>query len=157
MSTDQPPPVPPKGTRLKGEALWSAVLSRYELEHHELVLLREIVRCVDDLDRLSDVVIKHGAITAGGNVHPALTEARQLRVALATLLAALNLPADYADDDDASTVRPQLRPVVHRIGTPAQPRERQSSYEPVAADGARIRRRSVRAGHRQAPHPDLLA
>lgn len=45
--------VRPKFTRLNGEALWSSVLNRYELEQHELLILREIVRCVDDLDRLA--------------------------------------------------------------------------------------------------------
>lgn len=150
--------VPPKGTRLKGEALWSAVLKRYELEHHELVLLREIVRCVDDLDRLSDVVVKSGAITAGGNVHPALTEARQLRVTLATLLATLNLPAGHLDEyDESDSSRPGSRAVVHRLTTSDLPSQLQSSYAPVAADGARIRRRAVRARSAQTPIPDLLA
>jgi hypothetical protein len=156
VDLDAMPLVPPKGTRQKGEALWSAVLGRYELEHHELVLLREIVRTVDDLDRLSDVVVKHGAITASGIVHPALTEARQLRIALATLLAALDLPADFDgdDEDQASSRRPQFRAVVRRIGEPALAPDHQSSYEPVATAARRIRRRTVRARNE---HPEVIA
>lgn len=150
------PPVPPRGTRLKGEALWAAVLSRYELEHHELVLLREIVRTVDDLDRLSDSVVRHGAITASGSVHPALAEARQLRVTLATLLGALNLPAEYEDEyDQASPRRPQLLPFVRSTDEPEPSQRRQSSYAPAA--GVRIRRPSIRLGLRRASNPDILA
>ncbi|MGD9618670.1 MAG: hypothetical protein AB7G47_01805 [Mycolicibacterium sp.] len=117
-----PPGPPPKFTRLTGEALWREVLNRYELEQHELLLLREIVRCVDDLDRLANVAGRQGAISAGGDVHPAVSEARQMRMTLATLISALKLPTEN-EDDQAHLRRPQRYPVVRRVDPPPSQRE----------------------------------
>ena len=114
-----PHPLPPKGTRLNGKALWSAVLDRYELEHQERALLREIVRSVDELDQLADAVSRHGVVTPRGVLNPAVSEARQLRVALASLVAALRLPAGAeADDGEASVRRPRRYPPVRSIDAP---------------------------------------
>lgn len=114
-----PDAVPPKFTRLAGEALWLAVLNRYELEQHELLLLREIVRTVDDLDRLAGIAGKHGAVTSGGGVHPALAEARQMRMTLATLIGALRLPDENEEDLASSVRRPHRRPAVRSVDPPA--------------------------------------
>ncbi|MCH9669800.1 MAG: hypothetical protein K0U76_12875 [Actinomycetia bacterium] len=130
MTRDQGPPGnPPKytrlsDTRLSGEALWFAVLNRYELEQHELLILREIVRCVDDLDRLANVSGKQGAVTAGGGIHPALAEARQMRITLATLIGALRLPDANEEEhpgDQVSIRRPRRRPAVRSVD-PTAPR-----------------------------------
>lgn len=110
-------PTTPKFTRLAGEALWQAVLDRYELEQHELVLLREIVRCVDDLDRLANIASRQGAITTAGGIHPAVAEARQMRMVLATLVGALRLP-DERDADQTSLRRPHRYPPVRSIDPP---------------------------------------
>ena len=81
------PPTPPKGTRTGGRRLWHDVLAKYQLEQHELALLREAVRTVDDLDALAAVLASEGVVTHGQQrVHPALVEARQLRIALARLI-----------------------------------------------------------------------
>jgi len=98
---------PPKGTAVSGRALWRDVLGKYELEEHEMALLREAVRTVDDLDALTEVVAREG-VTLGAKVHPALVEARQLRIALARLIAALRLPSGD-EDDQAAGRRPQRR------------------------------------------------
>ena len=45
-------PKPPPGTGVNGGKLWRDVLDAYELEEHELALLREAVRTVDQLDDL---------------------------------------------------------------------------------------------------------
>ena len=100
-------PAPPKGTRSGGKKLWCDVLGKYELEQHEIALLREAVRTVDDLDALADVVAAEG-VTIGYRVHPALVEARQLRISLARLVGALRLPAGDEDDQPAGR-RPQRR------------------------------------------------
>lgn len=111
-------PIAPKFTRLTGEALWSAVLGRYELEQHELLILREIVRCVDDLDRLAAITGRQGAITASGDIHPAVAEARQMRITLATLIGALRLP-DENEEEPASVRRPRRYATVRSIDSPA--------------------------------------
>jgi hypothetical protein len=87
------PPVP-KGTGPNGRRLWNAVLDVYVLEQHELALLREAVRTVNQLDKLDDVVRRDGVKPKGTvRVHPALVESRQLRITLARVLAALRLPS----------------------------------------------------------------
>jgi len=88
-------PKPPSGTRASGRRLWASIVTVYELEEHELALLREAVRTVDTLDRLDALVRADGGMIDtpnGVKVHPGLVEARQLRIALARLLAALRLP-----------------------------------------------------------------
>ena len=158
-------PVPPKGTRLAGEALWAAVLDRYELEQHELLILREIVRCVDDLDRLANVAARQGAITANGVIDPAIAEARQMRITLATLIGALRLPAEdeQQGQDEVRLRRPQRRAVVRSVDPfPAQagslppqpPLDRRVDVSTNAAPTRPPAARSVvRAIHPPAPLP----
>ncbi len=89
--------------------MWRAVVSEYELEEHELLLLREAVRTADVLDDLALLVARDGALIAssqGDRAHPALTEARQQRIALARLFAALRLPAGEEGEGER---RPQRR------------------------------------------------
>lgn len=103
-------PQPPTGTAAAGVKLWQAVLEEYELEEHELLLLREMVRTVDALDALAARVATDGVLldsSQGERAHPALVEARQQRIALARLQAALRLPAGEEDSGDQR--RPQRR------------------------------------------------
>jgi len=43
-------PKPPAGLRKAGRALWTAVLTDFELTEHESVVLREACRIADSLD-----------------------------------------------------------------------------------------------------------
>jgi hypothetical protein len=104
-------PAPPRGTKVNGAKLWRDVLSRYELEQHELALLREAVRTVDLLDQLAAIVAREGLMVEGphgSKPHPAVVEARQARIALARLTAALRLPAGDENDSGVGR-RPQRR------------------------------------------------
>lgn len=108
-NTGKPPklPRPPAGTKAPGKRLWKAVLEEFELDEHELAMLREAVRTVDMLEDLAGIVKKEGAMVdtpQGRKIHPALVETRQLRIALARLLAALRLPAGDEEEN-----RPQRR------------------------------------------------
>ncbi len=101
-------PNPPRGTGRAGAALWRAVTAEYELEQHELLLLREAVRTVDVLDDLAARVAKDGAVVGssqGDRAHPALVEARQQRITLARLLAALRLPAGEQPEEGSGRRR----------------------------------------------------
>jgi hypothetical protein len=102
---------PPTGTREAGKRLWSSIVKDYEIEEHERVLLVEAVRTVDLLTDLEKLVRSEGAVIdspQGRKAHPAAVEARQQRIALARLLAALRLPA--GDEYDQQTnARPQRR------------------------------------------------
>lgn len=113
MTTKPDHPAPPRATKAAGRRLWNELLRDYVLDEHELALLREAVRTVDQLEALTAIVEAEGVMvsTASGErkVHPALTEARQLRLTLARLLASLRLPAGEAGDEKAGTRRPQRR------------------------------------------------
>ncbi len=109
-------PPPPWGAGKAGATLWAAVLAEYELEQHELLLLREAVRTVDVLDELAARVAAEGAVVdspQGAKAHPALTEARQQRLAFARILAALRLPA--GEESEEADRRPQRRSGVRGI------------------------------------------
>jgi hypothetical protein len=104
---------PPEWAAESGRRLWSSILGEYELEEHELALLREMVRTVDLLDGLAEQVRSDGLMVPGPGltmrVHPAAVEARQARIALARLAAALRLPAGEEEDVQKGARRPQRR------------------------------------------------
>lgn len=94
-------PSPPKGTGAGGKRLWFDVLNGFELDEHEMALLIEATRTVDLLDELDAAVKSEGAVIDsphGRKAHPAAVEARQQRIALARLLAALRLPSGDTED-----------------------------------------------------------
>lgn len=97
--------IPPAPTRTgpSGRKLWRGVLAEWELEPHEVSLLAEAVRTVDTLDELQAAVDRDGAVVkdrfGADRAHPALVEARQLRVTYARLLAALRLPDGTEGDE----------------------------------------------------------
>ncbi|MCZ7526566.1 MAG: terminase [Acidimicrobiia bacterium] len=85
-------PRPPKGTGPAGRKLWRSILARYEMDEHEMVLLRELVRVVDRLDELHALVARDGLMVDGpgglDRIHPAAVESRQLAITEARLIAA---------------------------------------------------------------------
>jgi len=93
------------------------VVSGWELEQHELALLREATRTVDVLDKLHAIVEAEGPVVDGGKagpkVHPALTDARQLRVTMARVLAALRLP----DGDEGDSPRAAVSGAPPRVAS----------------------------------------
>ena len=108
-------PQPPEGAGPSGARLWTEVVDRYELEQHELILLREMVRCTDLLDDLAAIVEAEGVIVTdpGGKLraHPTVVEGRQARIALARLSASLRLPAgdEQEQGGKGGLRRPQRR------------------------------------------------
>ena len=87
----------PAGTKAAGRVLWRSILEDYELDEHELVLLRQACRSADLCDDLQVIVDREGPMVAG-RVHPALVELRQQRIVLARLLVALRVPLGESDD-----------------------------------------------------------
>ncbi len=101
----------PQGVGAASRRLWTSVVDAYDLEEHERALLVEAVRTVDLLEELDKRVRADGALhdsPQGLRAHPAAVEARQQRIALARLMAALRLPAGEAGNQQA-TARPQRR------------------------------------------------
>ena len=110
--SDETRPRAPAGLTAAAKRLWTEVLGTYELEQHELGLLTEMCRTLAALDRLDRVVRREGPLVedrfGAWKAHPALVEARQLKIAYARLSAALRLPAGEEGDQQA-TRRPQRR------------------------------------------------
>jgi hypothetical protein len=110
-SSDPAIPRPPAGTRAAGRRLWDSIVAKFDLDEHELALLRQMVRTVDVLDELDAAVRRDGPLidsSAGPRAHPAVIEGRQQRIALARLTAALRLPQGE-DGDRQAGARPQRR------------------------------------------------
>ncbi len=102
------PPVP-TGTGPAGRHLWRAVLTDYELVEHEVTLLRQAVRTVDLCDDLQRVVDAEGVMATNrlgdAKTHPAISELRQQRLALARLVVALRVP--LGDQEQTPTAAPR--------------------------------------------------
>jgi hypothetical protein len=95
-------PRPPRGAGPSGRRLWASVVRGYELGEHERALLTAMVRQVDRLDELEELIAAEGLTVAGhGTVkmHPAVVEARQTAIAVARIAAALRLPAGEEDEE----------------------------------------------------------
>jgi hypothetical protein len=103
----------PAALRSAGRALWESILgdlgAGWELDARELHLLERACRCADDLAALEAAVDTDGATVKGSRgqtvVHPALSEARQLRLTQARLLGSLEL----ADPAERSTAPARAR------------------------------------------------
>jgi hypothetical protein len=94
-------PKPPAGLDAAGRRLWRGVVDRYDLDPHEVELLRQAVHVADACARLQAVVDAEGLLR-GDRAHPAAVELRQQRILLGRLVVALRIPADEADDDPAA-------------------------------------------------------
>jgi hypothetical protein len=98
------PPRPPRGLKTPGRKLWNDVQARYELETHEELLLLEMCRTADTLDRLARMIAADD-----GHASWATVEARQQRIVFARLSAAMRLPAGDESDHQTGARRPQRR------------------------------------------------
>lgn len=112
----------PVGLRSGGAELWCQVVEEFDLGPHQLRLLRELCHAVD---ALQEAVDRDGVMvpTVGGGglkVNPAAVEARQCRIVVARLAAALRLPDD--DDEDQGDGRGQRRGAPRGVYVPQQRR-----------------------------------
>ena len=92
-------PAPPARLAPTGKRLWRSIVKdlppEWELDQRERELLARACRCADELDKLEKTVDREGPTVNGSRgqvvVHPALQEARQLRLVQLRLLSALEL------------------------------------------------------------------
>jgi hypothetical protein len=90
-------PKAPAGTAEAGRRLWRAVLEGFELDEHELTLLRQAVATADLCEDLQAEVDRSGLLV-GGRTNAALVELRQQRILLARLIVALRVPIGDAEE-----------------------------------------------------------
>jgi len=110
----------PTGLAKDGKALWKAILDDlgpgWELDAREIHFLTRACRCADELEKLQKAIDEDGVTVEGSRgqpiVHPALSEARQLRLVQMRLLGAI----EVTDPKDAI-----------RSATPAQSRARHAA------------------------------
>jgi len=120
----------PSDLKKDGKALWKSILddldAEWELDAREIHFLARACRCADELAMLQKEIDKSGVTVEGSRgqviVHPALVEARQLRLVLLRLLSAIEMV-----DPSASI----------RAATPAQARGRKAAETRWAMKAAR--------------------
>ena len=103
----------PKGLGPAGKALWKSILDDlapgWEFDARELHLLERACRCADELKTLEAAIDRDGLIAKGSRsqpvMHPAMQEARQLRLAQLRLLGALELTDPAANIAATPSVR----------------------------------------------------
>ena len=104
MTTDKPKA--PRGLHSAGTRLWKTATEEYEWAEHELAVLEEACRVRDRITDLDGAVNDDGLMlpsSQGSRLHPAVAEARQQRLALARLLATLQIPG--LEDGDLPAAR----------------------------------------------------
>ncbi len=99
MTLSTPEPAP-EDTGADGRRLWDAITREYELEEHELVLLRQAVRVADTCTDLQAMLDRDGLLLRD-RIHPASVELRQQRLLLGRLIVALRVPLGDTGDEDA--------------------------------------------------------
>lgn len=98
----------PRGMGAAGKKLWKATTERYELRQDELEVLRAVCAEADLIARMEEA-LEGESLTVEGSMgqlvaHPLVTELRQHRATMATLLRGMKLP-----DDDGAAVSNQQR------------------------------------------------
>jgi hypothetical protein len=96
-------PAAPGGLQEAGRALWEHISDdSLELRPDELTLLAEAGRVADQIARLDETIAAEPTMISGSHkqpvVHPAISEARQQRALLASLLKRLDIPEEPEAD-----------------------------------------------------------
>ncbi|MCI2959131.1 terminase [Agromyces atrinae] len=98
-------PRTPSGLATPGKKLWDSVTSEFDLAEHESVQLEEACRVRDMIFVLREQITRDGTMlesSQGRRLHPAIGEVRSQQLAMARLLATLNVPALEEDGLPAS-------------------------------------------------------
>lgn len=94
MAAKKPPA--PAGLGLHAEALWKRITKLYELRPDELRILEDACREADLIDRLEKELTDADLVVHGSQgqpvANPLVSEIRQHRTALRSMLAGLKLP-----------------------------------------------------------------
>jgi len=94
------PPRPPRNLGERGQELWDSIIPTYELKPDEMQILIDACREADLIERLGDALESGDLISRGSMGQevpaPTLSEIRQHRALLNTLLKSLKLPETAA-------------------------------------------------------------
>lgn len=88
------------------------MVEEFDMDDHELAVLREAVRTLTACDQLAKVLDAEGVASTGSKgqrvVHPAVSELRMQRLAFVRLIAQLRLPEEPQQDETAGRRPPQI-------------------------------------------------
>lgn len=89
----------PTGLSASARKMWSDVMSQFDLDDHEVILLHEACRSLTLIDALDAISRREGPIlkhpkTGVPTTNPAVIEARNQRVVLTRIIATLGLSED---------------------------------------------------------------
>jgi hypothetical protein len=101
MTSSSTPEPAPEDTGPDGRRLWNAISREYEMEEHELVLLRQAVRVADTCTDLQALLDRDGLLVRN-RIHPASVELRQQRLLLGRLIVALRVPSGDTGDEEGA-------------------------------------------------------
>ena len=99
MTSSTPEPAP-EDAGPDGRRLWEAISREFQLEEHELVLLRQAVRVADTCTDLQAMLDRDGLLVRD-RIHPASVELRQQRLLLGRLIVALRVPSEDTGGEGA--------------------------------------------------------
>jgi uncharacterized protein with von Willebrand factor type A (vWA) domain len=92
----------PEGLEKAGKRVWRAILTEFDLDERELLVLEQAARQADAVAALEAEIVDSGLLSRGSRgqtrLSPSVTELRQSRLALSKLLGELALP----DQDEQS-------------------------------------------------------
>jgi hypothetical protein len=108
----------PRSAQQAGKRLWRSVLANFDLDEHELVLLRQAVHIADLCDQLQAILETDGPMVAG-KAHPAAVELRQQRITLARLIVALRVPLGAEDTEAPQRLQTRATRGVYGLGRSA--------------------------------------
>lgn len=127
MTDDSARPAPPADLQAPGKALWEAIFgdlsADWTLDARERHLLHRAARCADEIAVLEASADRDGVIVTGSRgqaaTHPAISEARQLRLTELRLLRELEL-------EDPTAIRSRATPSARRARRAAETRWRKA-------------------------------
>jgi hypothetical protein len=106
-------PAAPRSLKAAGKKLWRSIASKYELRPDELEVLRAACGEADMIVQIEEALVDEPLTVPGSmgqmTVHPLISELRQHRAALATLLRTLKLPDEGASESNQQRGAAQSR------------------------------------------------
>ena len=113
MKIDRRKSPAPKNMGARGLRFWRDITAQYVLRTDELRLLEDACRTMSLIDKLEQGVAENPLYLTGSQgqqvINPAISELRQQRNSLKSILAALNIPDEEAASSGVEARRVQAR------------------------------------------------
>ena len=102
-------PTTPRGLAKAGRKLWNGIAGHYELRPDEVRVLEDSCRQADLIDELAAATVDAPKLVKGSQgqsvINPLISELRQHRATLKSLLGSLNLPDETGETPRSVSAR----------------------------------------------------